>query len=502
MTDKYINGVEWDLLQDSIILRKFERSTKLPDGVETIELFRDDSYKLKAVIKGSVTKQPVTTRNSGDEGVPGSRVIPFSVEGYTLTNSSKYELNHCYIGNVRELIDTYSRTLYGHFEIDLMVHEVLMTTPIELEVAWLTEFFINGPTDERFMFPRITKRVYSNHFTRERVTVDGDPTEFLGTKSMSSSSDFAYIETDDVSFIVTKVPKEFGPSWSKNIAIEYRKEWGIPNQEVRKSISEVVSFLFGRQLLNVGYSEFGSRGEYIRKSAWSPWGDNVVAVCQKASLPPINFSYSDWDNFENTLKQIVPRYIMLSNELKLSDVLWRYWIFLNHPLGTNLPILQSGIEMLSKSWVRSNNSRRKGVYLPKKEFDALLSDEISSVAEKLAGIEFGDRILRKISGAFQMTQNEMLYSFFDEIDLQIGDVENQALRGRNKMSHGHSSKEDNDYNVYLTFAYRTFFNRIILKILGYDGMYIDYSTEGWPERHIDEPLGGTERFLERELRGT
>jgi hypothetical protein len=34
------------------------------------------------------------------------------------------------------------------------------------------------------------------------------------------------------------------------------------------------------------------------------------------------------------------------------------------------------------------------------------------------------------------------------------------------------------------------FNRIILKILGYDGTYIDYSAKEWPERLLDEPLVG------------
>jgi hypothetical protein len=41
-----------------------------------------------------------------------------------------------------------------------------------------------------------------------------------------------------------------------------------------------------------------------------------------------------------------------------------------------------------------------------------------------------------------------------------------------------------------TLAYRTLFNRIMLKILGYDGAYVDYSTMEWPDRPLGEPLAG------------
>ena len=43
--------------------------------------------------------------------------------------------------------------------------------------------------------------------------------------------------------------------------------------------------------------------------------------------------------------------------------------------------------------------------------------------------------------------------------------------------------------INLTNVYKTLFNRIFLKILGYQENYVDYSTLGHPEKNIDEPSG-------------
>lgn len=60
------------------------------------------------------------------------------------------------------------------------------------------------------------------------------------------------------------------------------------------------------------------------------------------------------------------------------------------------------------------------------------------------------------------------------------------------MAHGDLKIFDDSYAeemIMLTHAYHTLFHRTLLKLLGYEGMYIDYATLGLPKRHIDEPVG-------------
>jgi hypothetical protein len=93
-----------------------------------------------------------------------------------------------------------------------------------------------------------------------------------------------------------------------------------------------------------------------------------------------------------------------------------------------------------------------------------------------------------------MSSNESLEFFFDEINLPVGEVERGAIQARNPMAHGSSVLFDEAAHEQMlrdTFAYRTLFNRILLKILGYEGDYVDHSVPGWPERPLEEPMGGT-----------
>lgn len=46
--------------------------------------------------------------------------------------------------------------------------------------------------------------------------------------------------------------------------------------------------------------------------------------------------------------------------------------------------------------------------------------------------------------------------------------------------------------IKLAEVYKTFFHRVFLKILGYEGTYVDYSTLNWPKRPLNEEAGGCE----------
>ena len=91
-----------------------------------------------------------------------------------------------------------------------------------------------------------------------------------------------------------------------------------------------------------------------------------------------------------------------------------------------------------------------------------------------------------------MGVNERFDFFFEEIGLPVGERERKAIKARNRVAHASSGLlNERAYRDMLNSArsYRTLFNRILLKIIGYDGSYIDHSTLGWPERPLDQPIG-------------
>ena len=78
--------------------------------------------------------------------------------------------------------------------------------------------------------------------------------------------------------------------------------------------------------------------------------------------------------------------------------------------------------------------------------------------------------------------------FFNELGMEISDTEARALQTRNIVVHG-ATKERSDQqfadNVHI---YYTLLNKVLLKLLSYDGFYLDYGTHGYPQRHISLPI--------------
>lgn len=55
------------------------------------------------------------------------------------------------------------------------------------------------------------------------------------------------------------------------------------------------------------------------------------------------------------------------------------------------------------------------------------------------------------------------------------------------------SREENYYEQFeLSRIYENLIARIVLKLLGYTGKYVDRGTIGFPERNIAVPIGGDE----------
>jgi len=128
--------------------------------------------------------------------------------------------------------------------------------------------------------------------------------------------------------------------------------------------------------------------------------------------------------------------------------------------------------------------------MPQGEFEKLLKDDLSSIAAKLLGKPYADRIGRRIGNSFQMGVNERFEVFFEELGLKYGPNELRTIKARNASAHGGSkSPLDVQDQVKLGRGYRTLLNRVILKVLGHETTYTDYSMDNHPEKLLDQPIG-------------
>ena len=116
---------------------------------------------------------------------------------------------------------------------------------------------------------------------------------------------------------------------------------------------------------------------------------------------------------------------------------------------------------------------------------------ISTEPIKLEKNPFESQIIHRISNCFNRSSNERIPLFFDEIDLKVGSLENDAIRCRNTMIHSTLNLSGSDYEkiIRLSYAYQTLMHRILLRLLEYSGSYIGYATPSMPNNPLEKYVG-------------
>ena len=76
--------------------------------------------------------------------------------------------------------------------------------------------------------------------------------------------------------------------------------------------------------------------------------------------------------------------------------------------------------------------------------------------------------------------------FFNEIDLPVDKNEWDAIKARHAVAHGRIATEEGEGEkiIRYTDTYETLIHKILLRLLGYSGSYIDRSVIGWKDKQL------------------
>lgn len=504
---------EWEPIFQGYTVRNLQVPHSLPGRAERIELSRDEFYEITGEVAGEFPDYasklsylsggafPPQPEESGVEGgysgfyigfTPGEAVQSRDIHGADPSDGSDIRLQGCYDLGLRQITGGAGR---GKYVAWLGINEAEKLKKSKRDVVSLQEWFLNGPRS--YVCPRYTARTLEGVFRKRRIFLENEAVILTEPVRQSTKADFAFIQLAELAFVFQAVPESFGPPWSKNVGIEYRNAWGrIPGEHEREMVKEIISFVIGRPLLQVGYTEYDEQGCAVRQASTGPGlpsGYNLITLCQAGDTSPIDFQSTA---LEEALSLLIPPYLKLRDALNLNEALYRYWFAKIHPIGLDLPVFAAAVEGLSTAWHKSANAKVATSYMTEGDFSSTFKDEIAAFEQKLATVTYGERILNRVKGAHRMGSAEQVQHFFTDISLNIGKVEKTAMRSRNAMAHGSSSDytdEKFDEVVRIRWAYQTLFERVMLKLLGYTGNYIDRSSEGWRQRGIDTLMEGTKK---------
>ena len=217
-----LSRIEWEGFTSKIEIKKIMESESIPKGAETIEIWRDDNYKLNGRIIGEYGGHGFGNIDK-EEGIAGTTMPSIEIQGTDHYGSISYKLSHCYFGGISNQVTRLDSNPKTNFVANLMLYHVEKKQLTDMKSDLLIEWYLNGPSGS-FIFPRSTKRQLKEDFIRERF--DNEEKLYPGTHNEEYTRDFAFVELGNRSFIIQAVPKYFGPKWSNCIGIEYREEWG------------------------------------------------------------------------------------------------------------------------------------------------------------------------------------------------------------------------------------------------------------------------------------
>lgn len=481
-------GVEWDFLSDGVEISEVDEVINLPFEAEDVAsacIKRNESFDIHVKIK---SKKEMDNRRI-KKGKAGE-IQDFGKILCKLNEGQKIVMDYCYfMGQHRHMTKELSE-----IEFSVKAQNVIIQQNEEKEIAVCRECFINF-IDNPFVFMGLQER--EKECALQKIE-DDEIKKLMGSRC-EEVTDKIHVRYGKNAFDIIKIDKAHEPEWSNKVAIEYRVEYGyIPNDEERKKINCLVSFLLGKQLLSVCVLGFDIQGELVRGEFYDAkdYNFDLEKVNTLPSKSPIDFlRYENRYNFVNALESLLPKFLMVYEHYQFEDILNYYWYARLLAPDVNLPLAAAVLENIMKKWYKTSNSKSKGVLMLKEDYDSLTSHLIEEVEKQLEGYLYKSNIVNRLSRCFNMGVGERFEIFFAEIQLKIGTLEKEALKARNSMSHdiGQLKDEDLQKNYLCNEAYFVLLNRVILKLLGYKGNYVDYSCIGFPVKHIDIVAGCEEK---------
>jgi hypothetical protein len=473
----YEPHLEWEAVAFPLILEnpQFEDAAYVFDGPSSITLWREVNLQLKATMQGRM-KNPKMLDDEREYG-RGNMVKQSIINAYD-TMGNKAILTGCVLGGYRFKSDEVNED--GYLVNMELVFDTATLTKLAASPDQHFEWFLVQNFDAHLY--GTTRRSLQTSQKKIRVGVDlEEPNDRLSGSSVSR--DYFVLEQPGFSCIIARVPPEFTGKKMAGLCIEFRgTEIEKMNPELLHNLKGLLSILLGGKLYFIGYSKI-AKGELVESFLDSP----DIPLKLPVAMPPIHYNMQyDWGNFALQTNLLFPQYQALQEILFLNNAVDRYWISQTVPIGANLPILAGGLEVIANAYLKMAGNNQVE-YMPQPDYEDLIGQELLIIAAKLGSVKDGDKMFNKIKGAFRKGSNEKINLFFDLLDLNIDRSEKEAIKLRNKMTHStrdYTIEENAHDDVIATRVYQALFNRIFLKILGYQGYYIDYSLKGSPSKQI------------------
>ena len=336
------------------------------------------------------------------------------------------------------------------------------------ECVSLVEWCINAPAST-VLYVESTERKVKTKLRKKR---DRSKDTYQPHREEAFSRDTVYIAFEGTGCYISRVPKKYDPQWAEKLSIEYRDAFGgVPDKATREAVRELAGFLMGRDLKLIGRSEYDQGGYIIRAMAQNPQSNQEIV--------PVHVYGDDSLNFKETMEALLPVYLHSEMREVIHATLPLYWSSFLLYVDNAIPVIASAIEALQKAWFALEENWSAAVYYPKAEFRKVRKQLIDILDAQLEESPYKNAVKNKVDQLNMMSVRDRNALFFEKLDIEYGEREVQAVRMRNVFAHGDTnSGEQVDTMIDAIKVLQMLYAKSVLKILGYEGDYID-----WADNH-------------------
>lgn len=264
---------------------------------------------------------------------------------------------------------------------------------------------------------------------------------------------------------------------------------GDLSADTRRRIRECISFSLGTYLVHLGDSKFDKDCKLVSFRARSAFKYDKK-IFQMTDKPPAFVFEANDSNVINgkLLNKMVNALYKSYDCISFRSLSWMYWHALCAPAHSAPAHWGALIEALQTKYIeqQSNISTKLLASATWKNLKKKLNDVLENmdIENEVKAI-----VTNKIGDINKAPQGVILERLFNDLNLQLGDVEKKAWRQRNNAAHGRQAEEgDSTLLIKDITLLKIRFHRMLLSITKAADSYYDDYTEGYMFRKLSEAI--------------
>lgn len=253
---------------------------------------------------------------------------------------------------------------------------------------------------------------------------------------------------------------------------------GDPDEETRMKVRSCLSFLLGDYLVHLGWTCYDSKWEPVSFCAIS--GQALVEEAARISgRPPAPLGMKYLREIDPAmLSRMATGLFGIYEGYELRTTFWNYWHAKAAPTHMSAAHFGSAIEALQRAYFKKNGADgRSRIVNDKVTWQALSQQITKCIADSELAMEEKRLLTNKVQQLNSAPQSVAAERFFNALALQVGLLETQAWKNRNRAAHG--EKVTTDRGVQLIRENKVLMmlmHRILLTLSGAGDLYYDYYT--------------------------